>query len=139
MSDQKITFKIITPQKQVYESVVDEILLPTTSGPISVLARHVGMISLIKSGELIVRKDGEEIVHHVHKGILEVKPGSRVNVLADSADHINELDEEKILEAKKRVEKILEDKDNLDEVQFARVEDSLMRELSRLNTYKKYR
>lgn len=139
MSDQKITFKILTPQQTVYDSVVDEISIPTKDGRIAVLARHVGMVSLVGSGEVIVSKNGEEIVLHVHKGILEVKPGSLATILADSADHVNELDEEKINIARKRAEKALEDKKNLDEIQFARFEDQLVREISKLNTFKKYR
>lgn len=139
MSERKITFKIITPERIVYNNDVDEVIVPAKGGDVSVQARHVGLVSLVRGGEVIVRNAGEETILHVHKGILEVKPGSLVTVLADSADHVNELDEEKILEAKARVEKILEDKDKLSDVEFARFEDSLVREIARLNILKKYR
>jgi F-type H+-transporting ATPase subunit epsilon len=139
MSKQKITFKILTPQRPVYDSEVEEISVPAKGGRVKVFARHVGMVSLIDSGEVIVMKDGEQIVLHVHKGILEVKPGSIVTILADSADHVNELDEEKITAAKERAEKALEDGKNLSEVEFARLEDGLIREISKLKTFKKYR
>jgi len=139
MSDRKITFKIVTPEKLVYENEVDQITLPTKDGVITVLPGHEGLVSLVESGEVLVKVDGNGIVLHVHKGVLEVKPGSRVTVLADSADHVNELDEEKILEAKARVEKILEDKDKLSEVEFARFEDSLAREIARLSILRKYK
>lgn len=139
MSKVKIQFKILTPQQPVYDSEVDEISIPSKEGRIKVYARHVGMVSLVDSGEVIVTKDGEEIVLHVHKGILEVKPGSVVTILADSADHVSEMDEEKIKAAKDRAKKALEDANNLDEIKFARFEDQLVREISKLNTLKKYR
>ena len=139
MSDKKITFKILTPQAPVYEGEVSEITLPTKSGLISIFPDHVGMVSLVESGEVIVKKDAEEIVLHIHKGVIEIKPGSIVTILADSADHVNELDVEKIMAAKERAEKALDDSKTLSEIQFARFEDQLVREISRLNTLKKYR
>ena len=139
MSNKKIKFQILTPQQPVYDSEVEEISVPAKGGRVKVFARHVGMVSLLDSGEVIIKKDGEQIVLHVHKGILEVKPGSIVTILADSADHINELDEEKITAAKERAEKALEDSNNLNEVEFARLQDGLVRELSKLKTFKKYR
>ncbi len=139
MSSNKITFKIVTPERLVYEDEVDEITLPTKTGVISVLANHVGMISLVESGEVIVKKDGENVILHIYKGILEVKPGSRVTVLADSADHLSELNEETVKKAKERVEKILSDNEDLSEVEYARFQDLLARELAKLKILEKYR
>ncbi len=139
MSDRKITFEIITPERTVYSNTVDEVIVPTLQGDVSVMSRHTGMVALVSSGAVRVRHDGEEVILHVYKGILGVKPGSVVTILADSADHINELDEAVIVAAKERVEKILAEKDTLSAVEFARFEDSLAREIGRLRILEKYR
>jgi len=139
MSERKITFKIVTPERLVYQNEVDEITAPTKTGVVTVLPNHVGMVSLIDGGEIIVKNEKESTILHIHKGVIEVKPGSRVTVLADSADHVSELNEEKIKQAKERVERILADKENLSEIEYARYQDLLVRELSKLKILEKYR
>jgi len=139
MSERKITFKIVTPERLVYQNEVDEITAPTKTGVVTVLPNHVGMVSLIDGGEIIVKNEKESTILHIHKGVIEVKPGSRVTVLADSADHVSELNIEKIKQAKERVERILADKENLSEIEYARYQDLLVRELSKLKILEKYR
>jgi len=135
-----INFKITTPEREVYSDIADSVTLPTMEGEITILPNHLPLVSVLVPGEARVVHKGEEILMAVSGGFIEVQPGSRVVVLADTAERAEELDIEKIEEAKKKAEKALEEKRDLDEENFAEAAAALERELARLKVArKKYR
>jgi F-type H+-transporting ATPase subunit epsilon len=136
----KIDFKITTPEREVYANQVDQITLPTLEGELTILPGHLPLVAILVPGELRVARQGEEIVMAVSGGFIEVQPGSRVIILADTAERAEELDIAKIEEAKKKAEELLREKRNLDEESFAEAAAALERELARLKVArKKYR
>ncbi len=50
-----ITFSLISQDKVVVESEVDEILVPTTNGQVGVLPHHVQLITQLKTGEVVTK------------------------------------------------------------------------------------
>lgn len=139
MTDRKIHLSILTPENTVYENDVDEVFVPTKDGRIGVLPMHVGLVSLIHEGVIKVYLDNKEEEIAVHKGVLEVRKNSQVIILADSAEHVSDMNVEEIEKAKARVEKIMKDYQNKDDVAFARFEDLLAREISRLKVARKHK
>ncbi len=140
MSDnKKIHFEITTPERVVYSDEVESVSLPTKLGQITILANHIPLVSSIESGEAIIRKDGQESFLAISGGLVEVKGDNRVIVLADTAEHAEEIDEARAEEAKKRAEELLKSEERVDAEEYAVVAAKLQRELARLRVAKKHR
>ncbi len=133
----RIRFKIITPERIVFEDEVDQATLPTAEGEITVLPNHIPLISVLKSGELIVKKGGEEIDIAVSGGIIEVQ-NNEITILADTAERAEEIDVKRAEEAKKRAEELKSKRILADETQYAIVAANLEKNLARIKVAQKY-
>jgi len=128
---------ITTVERTVFDNEnVKQISIPTAEGVVTILPNHVPLMAPLGMGEVLIVIKGEEkpYVLFVDGGILQVVD-NRVEILANLAEHADELDEAKIEEAKRSAEKLLEE--NLLDVDMAQVEASLQRELSRLTLVRK--
>lgn len=123
--------------------MVDQVVLPTTEGEIAILPDHVPLISGLASGDVVAFVGGEHVPMAVVGGFLEVKKGSggitEVAVLADFAEHVSELSEDKIQEAKARAEELKKQLENKDHVDFEHFEAELERSLTRVKIADKWR
>lgn len=134
----KLTFKIVTPERVVFEDDgVDAISLPTEEGEITILPHHIPLVSLLRAGVLRIKKNGEEIPLAVSSGIIEVD-GQKVVVLADTAERADELEEEKIERAREAAKCLMEEKRG-DAQGYAEATATLERELARLRVVKRHR
>jgi len=133
----KINFKIVTPERIVYEADIDQVTLPTAMGEITILPNHIPLVSLLSAGELLIKKDKEEIPMAVAGGFVQVGK-NQVVVLADSADRIEEIDIKRAEEAKKRAEELLKTK-KMDATEYAALAANLERELAKLKVARKHR
>lgn len=132
-----LQFKIVTPERVVFEDKVDSVSMPTAEGEITVLPNHIPLVSLLRAGVLKIKKAGEEIPLAVSGGIIEVD-GKRVVVLADTAERADELEEEKIEAAREAARALMESKRG-DAEGFAEATAILERELARLKVARKRR
>ena len=134
-----ITFELTTPERIVVQEDIDGITLPTQAGEITVLKDHVPLVANLASGMATVHKGGDEEYLAVSGGFVEVRPGNRVIVLADTAERAEELDLAKVEEARARAAKLLEEKRTATDVSNAAMLAALEREMARLRVVKKYR
>ncbi len=132
-------FKILTLENTVYESDIEQVTIPTQDGEVTVLARHTPLVSLLKPGQLRLKKDGEELLMSVSGGFIEVRPDSKVVILADTAERADEIDLERAEAGRKRAEAMLQEKESIDNIEFARLQAILEKELARIKVGKKYR
>ena len=127
----KISLKIVTPERVVFtDDAVDSVTAMTDSGEVTILPGHVPLVSNLRSGEMRLMKGGEEILLAASTGLLQVNAGSRVVILADTAERFEELELERIRAAKESARKIMEEK-HVDDVSFAHAAAMLERELAR--------
>lgn len=131
-----LALEIITPEKVIYSGEADEVLVPTPSGQIGVLPHHVHLMSKVVHGELVIKKGKQETLLAITDGFLEVT-GNKVTILADYAVRSEDIEVSKVMEAKKRAEKLLEEK--LDEQNYAEIEAQLRRSLLELKVAEKRR
>lgn len=145
-----ISLNIVTLDKPLFAGTVKAITLPTTTGEITVLPNHLPLISELKAGELKLKvNEGEGIYAPdmiyiaISGGFIEIKPGSIVNIIADSALRVDEIDEKKALEAKGKAEKILHEyqqrKTTVSEEEFAGASALLQRSLAELKVLRRKR
>ena len=130
----KIAFKIVTPERVVFEDAVDEAIIPTTEGEIAVLPHHIPLVTLLRAGVLRIKKGSEDIPMAVSNGIVEVD-GARVVILADTAERADELEEQKIEHAREQARQLMEAKRG-DVEGFAEAQAGLEREIARLKVAK---
>lgn len=136
-----LKLKVVTPDKVITDEVVDSISLPTTSGVITVLNKHVPLVSAIKAGEMTIRKGGAGIGYAVYKGLVNVRPHtkgiSEVVVLLERGEMIEDLDHDRAEEALARAKAMLEEKE--DDVDFSLFEGLIEKELNRVKIARKYK
>lgn len=134
-----IKFELTTPERIVVSEEIDGITLPTQTGEITVLKDHVPLVANLVPGMATVHKGDEEEYIAVSGGFVEVQPGNKIIVLADTAERAEELDLEKVEEARERAAKLLEEKRHATDVSNVAMIAALEREMARLRVVKKYR
>ncbi|TSC61008.1 MAG: F-type H+-transporting ATPase subunit epsilon [Parcubacteria group bacterium Greene0416_14] len=135
-----LSFSVVTPEGVAYkDDAVDQVSLPTAEGQITVLANHRPLVTLLRPGEMIIVKGG--VSHHfaVSHGVAEIRPKSEVVVLADTAERAEDIDLEAAEAARARAQKMLEEKEHIDDVEYARFQSLLDRELNRIRVRRKHR
>jgi len=132
----KIKFKIVTPEKVVYESEIDQVTLPTQAGEITVLPNHIPLLSALQAGELVIKADGKEIPMAISSGFAEIRK-NEVIVLTESAEHAHEIDITRAEEAKKRAEQLLSEMKNKEAVDYTGLASKMEKELARLKVARK--
>lgn len=137
MAANKINFKIITPEKTVYEDEVDQATLPVADGEVTILPNHRSYIAALKAGELMVKKDGQEINLAVAGGFIEFAKNTLV-VLADRAERAEDIDLQRAEEARKRAEELKKEKISADSEEYARVAALIEKEMARIKVAKKH-
>ncbi|HLM83811.1 MAG TPA: F0F1 ATP synthase subunit epsilon [Candidatus Bathyarchaeia archaeon] len=132
-----IKFKIVTPERTVFEDEVSQVTLPTQEGEITVLTEHIPLISVLTPGELVARKNGEEIAMAVSGGMIEVRK-NEITILADTAERAEEIDLSRAEEARKRAESLKDEKIRTDETEFATAAAMLEKNLARIKVARKH-
>ncbi len=139
----QLKLKIITPERLILEEMVDQVSLPTTLGEITVLPNHIPLITGLSSGDIVALSAGEHVPMAVVGGFVEVKQDendiTNVAVLADFAEHVSELSEEKIEAAKKKAEELKKQMENKEVVDYEHFAAELERSLTRVKIADKWR
>ena len=134
-----ITFKIVTPEGIVYEDSIDKVTIPTQQGAITVYPEHAPLVSVLRPGPLTIHKGKDTVDLAVSGGFLEIRRSSEVYVLADTAERAEHIDISRAEEAHRRAQELLKQQKDVDDVQFARIQASIEKELNRISVGNKYR
>ena len=130
--------QIITPEKTVFDDEVQQVSLPTTTGQITILPHHVGLVTEIQPGELIFQKHQKENHLAAGFGFAQVT-NDNVRVIVDLAAQEEEIEERKIEEAKKQAEEALKAKHTLSEEEYANAAANLAKALVQLKIKRRHR
>jgi F-type H+-transporting ATPase subunit epsilon len=125
----KINLEIVTPDRILVTTQVDELQLPGTEGFFGVLPGHTPMLSTLQVGEMWYRIGQEKHFLAVAFGFVEVLP-DRVTVLARLAERAEEIDVRRAEAAKRRAEERLAAP--RPDVDFERARVALMKSLVRI-------
>lgn len=132
-----MNIRIITPERVLYDGDVEQVTIPTQSGEITVLPHHIPLVGLLKPGELALKRQGDMLPMVVSTGMFHVGPDDII-ILADTAERIEEIIEERAEEARKRAESILSEQ-SFDTAEYAAIAAKLEKELARLRVARKHR
>jgi F-type H+-transporting ATPase subunit epsilon len=123
-----LQLEIVSPERRAYTDEVDMVVVPGVDGQLGILPHHTPLISALGIGELRIKKAGVEQSMLISGGFVEVRP-DKVIVMADLAEHSEEIDEARAADARKQAEAELEEAK--DPVDIARVRAALQTALMR--------
>ena len=125
-----LKLEIVTPDAVVYSEDVHMVTIPGIEGELGIYPLHVGLITQIVPGEIIVTKDGRDSHLAVGEGLVDITADS-VSIVTDMAIPADKIDEAKVEEARQRAAARLAEK--LSEEEVASVNASLARSLAQLH------
>ncbi|OLC01638.1 MAG: ATP synthase F1 subunit epsilon [Chloroflexi bacterium] len=101
-----VPLRVVSVERSLFEGDVDFIVANGADGELGVLPRHAALMTILKPGSLKITHGGQEELLFVGGGFLEVLP-DRVTVLADVAEHADEISLEQAEAARKRAQERL--------------------------------
>jgi F-type H+-transporting ATPase subunit epsilon len=125
-----LKLEIVTPDGTAYSEDVEMVTLPGVEGQMGIYPQHVPLMTQMVPGELIVTKDGEGYSMAVGEGLIEIS-GEHVAILTDMAVAAENIDENKVEEARQRAEARLQDK--LSDEEVASINASIARAVAQLH------
>jgi F-type H+-transporting ATPase subunit epsilon len=114
---------VVSAEESIYSGEAEFVVLPGIMGELGIYPRHTPLITQIKAGTVRIKAPGkaEEELVYVQGGFLEVQP-DQVNVLTDTAIRAADLDEAKVLEAKRLAEEAIRARTEKHEIATAEAE-----------------
>ena len=130
--------EIVSQDRNVFSGQVDMVLLPGVDGVMGILPRHSPILTNLNFGVItVITKAGREYFT-VAGGIAEVQP-DQVTVLADAAENVEEIDEDRAEKAKEKAEQLLKEIQSSDYADLNSLKNALRRSTLRLDAIKKYK
>ncbi|HEX7265762.1 MAG TPA: ATP synthase F1 subunit epsilon [Candidatus Dormibacteraeota bacterium] len=104
----KYPLRVVSVERSLFEGEVEFMIANGADGELGVMARHAPLMTVLKPGPLRIQEvmGGPEELLFVGGGFLEVLP-DRVTVLADVAEHADEISVERAEEARRRAQEML--------------------------------
>lgn len=81
---EKLTFALVSPERELFHGDVDQVVVPGTEGEFGVLPRHAPLMATVKAGALRILDGGAERRIFVNGGFADVTPAG-LTVLASEA------------------------------------------------------
>ena len=101
--------EILTAERSLFQGNVDAVTAPGAEGELGILPHHAALMTALQPGELRYRTGGEETQLAVTGGFMEVT-ATRVVVLADAAERVDEIDVARAEEAMHRAQERIADR-----------------------------
>ena len=117
-----IQVDIVSAEGEIFSGKAGMVIATARMGEVGITPGHAPLLTDLRPGELRVQvPDGEELFFYVTGGILEVQP-HLVTVLADSALHGEQLDENAALKAREKAEQALAGATEKEDLEHARMQ-----------------
>ncbi|ATQ84372.1 F0F1 ATP synthase subunit epsilon [Moraxella osloensis] len=125
---------VVSTKETIYSGEISMLIATGVEGEVGILPGHIPFITLLKPGTMQIKtSNGNDEMVYVSGGVLEVQP-HLVTVLADTAVRAHDLDEAKILEARRHAEQTLQNqKADID------ISAALAESLAQLQTLQKFK
>src|SRR6266849_5507952 len=121
--------EVVTAERELYNGEANLVRAPGSEGRLGILPRHAALLTTLAPGDLRIELNGAEEPLFVSGGFLEVSDDN-VTVLADTAEHAEEIDHARAEEARRRAqERLAQAQSN---VERAELQAALERAIARL-------
>ncbi len=130
--------EIVSQDRLVFEGEADIVQVPGSLGEMGILPGHAPLLSTLELGVIRVKNGDEEEIFTVTGGFIEVQPDI-VTIMADAAEHVDDIDVKRAEEAMERAKDLLTSKHPVDLETTLRIEAALKRSSLRLRLAEQYR
>lgn len=128
---------VVSAKETIYSGEISMLIATGVEGEVGILPGHIPYITLLKPGTMHIKtSNGNDEMVYVSGGVLEVQP-HLVTVLADTAVRANDLDEAKILEARRHAEQSLQNQKA--DIDTSAALAALAESLAQLQTLQKFK
>ncbi|HTV61307.1 MAG TPA: F0F1 ATP synthase subunit epsilon [Verrucomicrobiae bacterium] len=130
-----LKLEIVTPEAKIFSDDVDMVTLTGSDGEMGILPQHMPLMTQLVAGEIIARKNNENIFLAVGDGFVQVT-GERVSILTDMAIAADDIDEARTEEARRKAEARLSQK--ISDEEAAQVQAALAHATTQLRVKKRH-
>jgi F-type H+-transporting ATPase subunit epsilon len=88
-----LTIRVIAPDKTVWDSEADEVILPSTTGQLGILSGHAPLLTALDTGVMRVRPGKDWVAIALMGGFAEVE-NNAVTILVNGAERGDKIDKE---------------------------------------------
>jgi F-type H+-transporting ATPase subunit epsilon len=129
---------IVSAEASIYSGLAEFVVVPAEMGEVGIYPRHTPLLTRIKPGSVRIKSPdkAEEDLIYVSGGILEVQPGV-VTILSDTALRGADLDEARVMEAKRQAEEAMKNRSS--SMDYARAQAELAEAVAQLAAIQKLR
>jgi F-type H+-transporting ATPase subunit epsilon len=129
---------IVSAEGEIYSGDAGMVFAPAKLGDVGIAPRHAPLLTELRPGTVRVQpaEGGDELSFYVSGGMLEVQP-HLVTVLADTALRARDIDEAAAIEAKRRAEEALRNRETL--IDYARAQAELAEAVAQLRAIENLR
>ena len=83
----KLHFSLVSPEREVFNGLVDQVDAPGVEGDFGVLAAHAPFMTALREGTVTVYDGAARRVFNVHGGFADVTPAG-LTILAEQATEL---------------------------------------------------
>jgi len=99
-----LRIEIVTAERTILQDEAEMLIAPGIEGQLGILPRHAPLLTALEPGEVRLKKSGADASFLVVSGgFLEIRDDT-VTILADAAEHAEEIDVPRAEEAMRRAE-----------------------------------
>ncbi len=112
--------------------------IPGAEGEMGILPNHAPLITLMQFGIIEVKTSAGDLHFTVAGGVVEVQPGE-INILADAAEDVEEIDIQRAEAARARAEELMKTTPQMDAERYESLKSALKRSNMRIDAARRYR
>ena len=128
----ELHIKVLMPNIQKVDTVIDRVILPGIEGDFEVLDGHTPLITKLRSGILKIYKNGKPDLYAIHDGFVTVE-NNEILILSENCENKNEISLDRATQAKERAEKRMSQTTSAEsEIDYRRAEIALKKALTRI-------
>ena len=131
----KLQFDLVSPERVLVSDAVDMVVVPGAEGDCGVMAGHAPVMALLRPG-LITTYENDRPARRIFvaSGFAEVNP-SGIIVLAENADDLSELPQERAMQMLRNAEEDLQAAGAASEAERAKLEQAVALARARSEAY----
>lgn len=133
-----IQCEIVSQDRIVFQGEADIVVVPGSEGVMGILPNHSPLLSTLQYGIITVRRQNREEFFTVAGGVVEVT-GSRVTILANAAENVDEINIQRAEAARQRAEGMLKTAGEAREEDQAALQLALKRSTLRIAAVQRFR
>ncbi len=111
-----LTVRVIAPDKTVWDSDAEEVVLPSTTGQLGILSGHAPLLTALDTGVMRVRPGKDWVAIALMGGFAEIEE-NEVTILVNGAERGDKIDRDSADNAYKEAEGRLQQAQNGDNLQ----------------------